>query len=764
MRVFENWKKIAFFIALSPSLYATENLELKRLEDLLEQSIPLKSDIGTREGEQNFLISNNSIDIITQKQIEQSHQTQLTDLLKYYVAGFNTTHTSLTDGSDHIRSFSLRGMSSDQILVFINGKRVHKSALFHESTGLFQGGSSHVDLNTIPLIAIEKIEILRDGASAQYGSDAISGIINIVLKKENSQNKVKMHMGQRKAGDGTRLQFDSFSSLDLPYDGFLNIVLSGTTQDQTQRAGLDRRDTNNVRKTTQIGVENAKNVSALVDSEIVVEDNIFYITGTFTKRKSESNAFFRHETVLPSSEISENFLPMIAIDMSDYSFTSGMYGTLHNGLDWDISNRFGYNKIEYGSFDSKNYDLATDGTVLRSFQLGELIFLQNSVTVDLKKQFDDFTLAGGVEYKYENYQIKAGEADSYYLGGSQGYSGYMPENAVDNSRKSYAFYYDSTYNFNADLSGQFAGRYENYSDFGETTNIKVALGYQVTPKIHLRTTGSTGFRAPSLAQNSFSHSSTALVNNTLLQKGIFTPEHKAAQSIGATQLEPELSEHISFGGVYTLGKKSHFMIDFFYTKVTDKILLTDKQMLSEELQKIYAVSSVSYLINGLDTRTRGVDIKYTVENKFRKQGYLESIVWLHYNENEVIASRYPFLDARITTIEKGQSQSMIKFSNHYTLGKFEYSLNISRFSKFSQNLGGEDYHFSPMVTVDTAIDYQLSKNISLSVGGDNIFDEMPDKWTRSNAYLGYDGILPYSNNSPIGYSGAYYYVQMGIKF
>lgn len=759
--------KLLGFTALlfSNFLYANDTLSDNSLEEILNEKIELKSQIGSRDNAKNYLDSSSPIDVITSQQISSSGQTKLTDLLKYFVPGFNTIETSIADASDHIRSFTLRGMSSDQVLVLVNGKRLHTSAIFNEGTGLISSGTTHVDLNTVPLISIERIEILRDGAAAQYGSDAISGIINIVLKGQNTNNEVSVHTGVRKEGDGSNYQLDSFISIPLDYDGFTNISLSANKQYQTQRAGADRR-VEPAEVHTHVGIPDSQSLALVLNSEIVQENDIvLYTRAILNYRDTQSSAFYR----IPDSsrvQLSEGFLPIMDSEVLDSSVTFGAKGIFANSWNWDLSNVYGYNQFDYNSKDTMNFDL--DSSSQTSFNIGKLIFTQNTTNFDIKKKIDNFTFAAGVEYRYENYQIQAGDAESYFGTGSQGYTGYTPQNEVDKSRNNYALYLDTTYKNTKNLNAQLALRFESYSDFGATQDVKLALGYKIIPKLLLRTTASTGFRAPSLAQENFSHTSSALSNDLLLQKGIFTTTHPVAQSLGSQELKPELSKHLTLGAVYQFTNKASLMIDLYYVKVDDKILISDKQSASSDSQEQifaeYGVSSAAYLTNAIDTKTRGVDIKLNNNYTFENSDILETTLWYSHNKNEITNFNDIFSNDRVVSIEKLQPRSNIKFSNNYKKGKFNYLLNVNSYSEIYQSLGGVTYKFGSMTTVDINVNYKVNKMFELSIGGNNILDEMPDFWDRSNKYLGYDGILPYTNNTPIGASGAYYYLNAGVKF
>ncbi|MEA1983946.1 MAG: TonB-dependent receptor [Campylobacterota bacterium] len=486
-------------ILLSSSLHAKEDIFEESLEDILSMESEIKADIGSRDGARNHLKSNAPIDVITSEQIEHSGLTSLIDVLRYFVAGFNAPETSISDGSDHVRAYTLRGMSPDQILVLVNGKRLHSSSLLHVN-GTIGRGSSHADLDTIALKSIQRVEILRDGAAAQYGSDAISGVINIILKGMGRKNSISIHSGQRLKGDGTQLQADAFISIPLEYDGFVNITLDVKDQEQTQRAGKDNR-VSPPRVTTHVGIPDSTSYKGVLYTEIPQDGDVnLYSQISLNYRKTDSNAFFRDTN--DSNPIYKNgFLPIIKTNIFDYSTAFGIKGEFTDKTTWELSNVTGQHKIDYYVNNSMNYDLGAVSPT--SFYNGSLKFFQNTTMLDFKKSDDIFKVAGGLEYRYENYSIKAGDEASHSgASGSQGFAGYTADNEVNAFRSSYALYFDSIYDFTDKFMFEVALRYEEYSDFGESTNGKMALAYDITPELMLRVSGST---ALSLNQTILKH-------------------------------------------------------------------------------------------------------------------------------------------------------------------------------------------------------------------------------------------------------------------
>ena len=749
----------------SSCLQAEENiLEEMSLADMMLMETEIKADVGRRDGSANFLYAKTAVDVITSKQIEDSGLTSLVDVLRYFIPSFNAPETSIADGTDHVREYTLRGMSPDQVLVLINGKRVHTSAMIHVNETIGRG-TSHVDLDTIALNAIEKVEILRDGAAAQYGSDAIAGVINISLKGIGHKNSISVHTGQRAKSDGTQLSVDTFISIPLKYDGFVNIAMQAKNQERTNRAGIDNRLVIPV-VSTYVGVPESESFTALLNSEIVFKDDtILYSRATMNYKDSTSSTFYRD-----SNATHQGFLPLLNLKNLDYSVVIGLKGEIGNGYFWDLSNSYGYSNIKHFLSNTMNYSQSTSS--LSSYDIGKLTSTQNTTNLDMTKNFDYMNLSFGAEYRYESYEIGSGMYDSYIGTGSEGFPGYKPENEVDVSRSSYAVYLDSTFYIFDEISTEFALRHENYSDFGKTTNAKLAFSYKPMDNLLLRTSASTGFRAPSVVQSDYSKTSS--LGGILVS--VAAPDSSLAQAHGAQDLKAEKSKHFTLGSVYQVSKDTYFMIDYFYIDVEDKIVYSDlKTDLTLAEKALYGVNGLLYFTNGMDTKTQGVDIKFKTKYIFRDNSLLDFSVWYSHNENKVTSLDGVTLTKEkaiesIDLVENGQPKDNIKILASYYVDNITSTLNINRFGSYYQmkrnELGVQNsYKFEAAWTVDIDIQYKLTDSFKLAVGGNNIFDTLPNKWDGlSGGLYGYDGIKQYSRYSPFGYSGAFYYIRASYEF
>ncbi|MDQ6975885.1 MAG: TonB-dependent receptor [Mariprofundaceae bacterium] len=776
MRLFNLFPFAAFLlmavIALPLAAYSNED-DQESLEALLQTDIELKAEVGSRSGEKNMLDANAPVDVITAKQIEQSGLHSLTHVLRYYIAGFNAPETSVADGSDHVRAFTLRGMAPDQVLVLVNGKRLHSAALLHVN-GVIGRGSSGVDLDTIALKAIERVEILRDGAAAQYGSDAIAGVINIVLKGMGQKSSLSINSGVRSKRDGKLIQGEGMLVVPLPYDGFINATLSADRQQQTWRGGPDPRLAT-PRIDTHVGIPAATNYKAVIHTEIPLRNGLMpYVTALGNQRDSRASAFYRPPSVSNTMLYPNGFLPEIKAKITDYTLMAGIKGEWGDGLSWELSQAYGSNKFDFSVNNSMNYTLA--GASPMVFDNGGLQFIQQTTNLDFKQHRSAWDLALGAEYRSETYQITAGNVASYTGSASQGFAGFRPENAVRDGRTTYALYGDASYRFVNTLSVEAAVRSERYSDFGMTTNMKLAATYKPMPTLMFRTGFSTGFRAPSLSQLFYSQTSSFVdtVTNTLTTQGTFRPNDPVAIALGAKPLNPEKSRHASIGTVFQPSKHFSLMVDYFYTLVDDRITLSNDLAGATVAQAAILtanhVRKARFFVNGLTTTTQGIDVRINQAYILAHQDKLSLGLWFNYNRNHVTkfkgaAQLHPTGLDQIDRLENGQPKSSIKLLTQYQHNDWDLVMNFNRFGGYKQVIGNTSYAFDAKWTTDLNVTYTLSPSVRLAVGGSNIFDVTPNKWKGlSGNFYGNNGIKPYSRYSPFGYSGAYYYARLMADF
>jgi len=774
-----------------------DELYEKPLSELLDVETELKADVGSRNGERDLLVSDVPIDVVTAEQIRQSGFTELSKILQRFIPGFNFPRPSITDGTDHARPFTLRGMNPDQVLVLINGKRLHQSSLMNINSTIGRG-TSGVDLNTIPIASIERVEVLRDGAAAQYGSDAIAGVINIILKGFGHKNEITATYGETKEGDGEVKQTDLFYSIPLNYDGFINISAEYRDRGETNRAGVDTRDQypsgdprndNDAPLNHHYGDADTHNGLLSINSEVITENGItFYLQGLYDNRDSEAGAFFRRpvDSRNNTNIYPDGFLPMIVADIENYSFSTGSKGTLSNNIKWDLSYTYGYNEYAFNVDDSHNDSLGDYSPT--SFYSGKTRYKQQIVNLDLVKKIEDWDIAGGFEFRHENYQIHQGEETSYILGdasnfaGAQGFPGFQPENEVNESRDNIAAYVDTKYHLSKEIDIGLAARYEDYSDFGSTFDGKLSLSYRPVSTLMLRTSASSGFRAPSLSQSYYTSTTTGRSGDILYQTGTFAVDDPVAIALGAVDLEPEESTHFTAGFVYQPTSELSFSTDYFYTQIDDRIMLTGniKETISPEVKAILNANGVGrarYFTNAISTKTEGIDLRLNYKYQFSNKSIFKTGLSYHYNQTDITGvNTAPSIlgtdgqnllvnDLTITTLEDGQPKENIKIYTQYLYKNYTMVVNVNKFGSYKSVFGKTTYDFDSKWTTDLDLSYQLNDRFNIAVGAHNIFDEYPDKWGENlSGVSGSDKVIQYSQYSPFGYNGAFYYIRMGIAF
>ncbi|MCX7897622.1 MAG: TonB-dependent receptor [Rhodocyclaceae bacterium] len=764
----------------------------RSLEDLLLVETPAKAMIGSRGGDRDALSAEVPIDVITAAQLQSTGQSELMRALAVLVPGFNFPRPSITDGTDHAPPFTLRGLNPDQVLVLVNGKRLHQSSLLHNN-GTIGRGSSSVDLNAIPLRAIERIEVLRDGAAAQYGSDAIAGIINIILKGYGHANHASLSYGRTHKGDGVLRQADVFYSRALPGDGFFNFTVELRDRGPTNRAGPDILDGGRIN--THFGDADTQDLLLAVHAELPRSDATFYLHGVYDRRRSSAGAFFRraNDDRNISAIYPDGFLPSIEPKILDYSMTIGSKGVLENGTHWDLSYTQGHNDYHFYVSNSLNTSLGL--ATPTSFDSGATRYTQRILNLDLSQRLGRHTFAGGYEFREERYRIVAGEPASYVLGpahdgayGAQGFPGFTPDNAVMAKRQAHALYGDIKYGLTERLMIDAAVRAEHFSDFGSTANGKLALRLRAHEDLLLRASASTGFRAPSLSQSHFSYTGTYRnsANDPPLYWGNFAVDHPVARALGATDLKPEKSRHLTLGLVYQPTSTLSASADWFLTDIADRILPTgyiaswNLSTLSPQAVAIldaHRIDGAVYFTNAVNTRTQGLDLRLDSTHEFGQGARLKLTGAYHFSKTRItgvnaapgvlgVAMTELVLDAFTRTmIEESQPRSAFKLWSKYSTPAWDLVLNLNRFGSFASVKGDETVRFRAKWTLDAEYSYRLSKDVTLSLGGVNLFNAMPDEWGQtSDTLVGSGKVIRYSQYAPFGYNGAFYYLRLGLTF
>ena len=770
---------------------------------------------GTRSDSRTESSSLTPIDVVSAKVLQQTGTNDLPTALARIIPSLNFPRPSASDTADSQRPAQLRGLSPDQVLVLVNGKRWHAGAILLNN-GVIGRGSQSVDLNTIPLSAIDHIEVLRDGASAQYGSDAIAGVINIILKKGAKGGDVEVSGGQYSAGDGRQWQGSADFGIPLSDDkGWLRLTVQSGNEDYTNRAAPDTRA-----GYTGLGVNYRQGDPAVHDTNLLLNtqyditpDVQFYAFGHFGRRQTTSPAFFRYGTNAPKPNNAlvgdlypNGFLPLEHADSTDQSLVTGLRGTI-DGWRWDLSGNFGRNRVSYETQNSLNYAYLHDfGSTPTTFDDGILTAAQEAVDLDIAKDLspswlpNPVTVAFGAEYLRQTYSIDAGSLPSWYVGtsgvsgGAQGFAGWQPANAVDASRQDVAEYLDLETNLTDRLGVSAAVRHEHYNDFGNTTSGSLAGRFDFTDRFALRASASTGFRAPSLGQQYFSQISSlfyAAGNSAGLPTGIYNSglvpvDSQIARLLGSQPLKPEKSENFTFGAVWNPTDALTLSADIYQIDIQNRIALSGAISTSAPSVVSYLAangisnlnySSLNYFTNAADTRTRGVDFVGTYLADFGNAGTLSTTLSANYNQNKVTQVKanpavlenlgVNFVRLNRQDIEgylaNSTPRSKLIISELYNVGNWGVTATLTRYGSYTSYVsslasynvatGVVDQTFSPKWLLDLAVNYRLN-NWTFTVGADDALDTYPDRNIANNSN---NGTLPYSTFSPFGYNGAYVY-------
>lgn len=754
---------------------------------------------GTRVADRTVAESQSPIDIISAENLRATGTTELATALSRALPSLNFPRPALTDGTSAIRPAQLRGLAPDQVLVLVNGKRRHTSSLLNLN-GTIGRGSAPVDLNTIPVSAIERVEVLRDGASAQYGSDAIAGVINVVLKGAGKDGSIELSGGQYSAGDGAQAQLAADTGLSLGQErGFLRLAAQAGTQDATNRARPFAGTPGPTQpalgqKAFVIGEPEVDFGAFSVNGEYAFSDNATgYAFGTISNRDITSFAFFRapgNPTQNIPSIHPAGYVPEINNISKDRSLVAGVRGHSGNGWNWDASYNYGYNHLEFYTRNTLNASLGP--TSPTSFYDGALETTQNILNLDLSRQFDwglayPVNLAFGAEYRNEKWNQSPGEYGSYAQpdlsrpGGAQGFGGFAPAVAGHYARDSYAVYADLEADLTERFSGGAAVRYEDYDDFGSQTSGKLSARYAFSDAVALRGTVSSGFRAPSLAQQHFQTLSTVYLAgiSTPFEIRTFPADSEIAQAFGAEPLRPEESRSYSLGLVLQPADNLYVTVDAYQIDVDDRIALSsnltgDAVRTLLESRGIFGVNGGRYFTNAIDTRTRGIDVVGTYRWDLAA-GTLDLTAGYNHTKTEItrIAANPEELEAigvdleRIDRVEAGRIErgfprNKLLLSGLWTLGDWRWSLAATRYGSVSTtpNDASLDQRYGAKWLLDAAATLDLDR-WRFTLGADNLLNEYPDENLFGNST---NGQFPYSNLSPFGFGGAYVYAKVAYAW
>ncbi|WP_295560466.1 TonB-dependent receptor [uncultured Sphingomonas sp.] len=773
---------------------------------------------GTRAAGRSRLDSVAPVDVLSGASLQRQGTTELATALATVAPSINFPRPSANDATDAIRPATLRGLSPDQTLVLINGIRGHTSANLN-TNGTVGRGSAAVDLNTIPTVALDRIEVLRDGASAQYGSDAIAGVVNLRLREARSGGGAQVNYGfydtQVDTARGSRhvtgehtVTASAWQGIGFGSDGFVTVSGEYLKRQPTNRADFDPRVTP-TRVTGRYGDPEVEQFTGFVNAGTSLTDNLkLYAFGGYQDRETRGAAFPRVRadnasaatiTQLTLAGYPNGFLPIINTKSKDINSAIGLRGTVSD-FDVDLSLSYGRNTVDFRTLNSANY--AYGSSTPRNFYDGAVAYDQYVAGLDVTRKFDVFqslNVAFGIEGRREGYKITPGERASYdypagatdavagSAPGAQGFGGFAPRNATKRNRRSGSVYLDLEAQLTDALLIGLAGRAEDYSDFGSTANGKFSARYDVAPWFALRGTISTGFRAPSLQQQYFTQVASVVTNGVPILTGTYPSVSPVGTALGGLPLEPEKSTNISLGTVIRAGGFD-LTVDAYSIRIRNQIGLSENitqsasqsAAVNAEIARLLAstntgATAARFFINGLASTTKGIDA--VAHYRWRTESAGAFDFTLAGNINKIDVTRVPtstatlnpaptlFARSRVLTLEQGTPGEKITGTIDWSLDKLGALARVTYYGDVNQPgtlaSGTADVHTGQHAITDFELRYSAPKGAQIGLGVSNLFDVYPDRQIAANNST---GVLGFPYYSPFGFNGRYLYARVGINW
>lgn len=803
---------------------------------------------GTRSDGVSTTESLSPVSVVGGEALTEQAAPTLTDALSNIAPSINTQRFPIADGTAFVRPVSLRNLAPDQTLVLVNSTRRHRSALVNLQTepfGTVNQGAQAVDFGLIPSIAVERIEVLRDGASAQYGSDAIAGVVNIILREDTGVHFTAQY-GEAYEGDGENYTIAGNAGAALGDRGFVNLSVEYVDSQITSR-GSARPDAAAVADAVgadlvpfdglgqRWGDPDVESIRGFVNAAYEFSDATeWYGHASYADSKTFSGFFYRTPFgvagVDPRATLCEctsgvpndtdqadvdaiiaaglnpadyltadagsasgwvnlnpihtlfpgGYNPTFGADITDFEVVNGLRGEFPSGVTWDLSGRYGENHLVYSLENSINPSLGRLSPT--SFTPGDLKQKETGVNFDVVVPLEaglaaPINVALGAEWRREKYVIAAGDPDSFAVGptaaifgfGSDGFQGDSPEAAGSFSRNSYAAYVDIEADVTDALTLGAAARFEEYDDFGSTFNWKLSGRFEITPDFAVRSTVSTGFRAPTPGQiNTLDVTTTADASGNLVPLGTFPVTSVVAQTLGAQPLDAEDSVNFTAGVVYDAPGGFELTLDFYQIDVDDRIALISQTVTPgspEDMALIAAgfpgLGSASFFANAFDSRVRGVE--FGASNRFDiGQGQLTLDFKYSWNDQEIRKVKFASVNPELLfDFENQLPSNRGVLTGLFELGRFSATARANYYDSWKDLTFGELSSFGSKILFDLEVRADITDNIGVAVGAQNLFDTFPDAEQNSTLiFLG--ATRPIS--SPFGFNGGAWYARLNVDF
>ncbi len=751
---------------------------------------------GTRGSNRTQFDTLAPVDVFSQEEIQAIESSDLNDVLAQLVPSFVVQRMPMNDGLVFVRPATLRGLSPDQTLVLVNGRRFHRSAL------LGARGAQGPDLAQIPVHAIQRIEVLRDGASAQYGSDAIAGVINIILE-DRVGGEVSLGLSEYSEGDGRGRKVGARHGFALGDDGSLSLFADWDKSDATSRS-RQRADAiafQNAHPELDVpdpvqrwGQPDLENRHAGFNLNLALNPNLdLYGFGLFGHSEGMSDFNWRNpdgtasvynpSSVFPGwdarSLYPTGFSPKYGNEQDDLQTVLGLRGYIGERWRWDVSASYGRNQIDYTLDNAINASLGPDSPT--SFYLGRLSQTEKNVNADVVYSLPVAALEGpiniafGAEAREETYAVKAGDPASYAIGpgaatglagGANGAPGFSDTNAGSWSQRSRAAYIDVEAPITARWTVGAATRYEHFSAFGESIDGKLSTRFAFTPDVAIRGSVSTGFRAPTPGQL-YTQSTQQGLDTVTLQvftTGRLSPSDPLAVQLGAQPLKPEQSRTASLGLTWKTDAGFSGSVDVYDIKVTDRFSQSAAYAVPAGTPNPLRFTSVSFYTNDFDTTTRGVDVVGSYVTGVGA-GRLNTTLGYNYNQTTVDSGRTGVAtnDSQRRIFEERLPEHKATLSSQYEIGRWSVLGKLRYYGAWTDSSGnatGDIFQrFGAMSFFDLAVSYKVTDQQTLRIGVDNLFDRYPDEAT----FQASRGLI-YSRNAPYDTDGRNIYAEYRIRY
>ncbi len=788
---------------------------------------------GSRRAVNSHLDSPAPVDVISEEELLQTGAPDLARALVNLSASASLPTTPAGGFSSATPpSFALRGLPADQTLILVNGKRRHNSAYFTRQAYAGGRGAAVVDISLIPVSAIKRVEILRDGAAAQYGSDAIAGVVNIILKDAEEGGGLSYSYGEYRRGDGEQHAVNGWKGFALPNNGFATLAFNAGNRDYADNTNLDNRNFyagyNNPYATPKYNNETTpyrdwsfgapkikEQYNLLVNAELPIsETDALYGFATYGHRVTLGRNFYElpnNSTLLNRSQYyleryPDGRIPVGEVTVDDFDITAGYKSGTQKDGKFDVFVNYGQNNHSNRNLNGINPSYGSEGP--SEYFTGENVFSQYNAGVDFSRDFDvgalasPVTLSAGVAYRWEQYEQIAGDPVAYTRGpyynpsqvsgvGVPGiFAGITDQDAHSIERNVVGAYFDVEADITNKFNAGLALRAEDYSDFGSTYNGKLSLKYDIVPQFTVRSTASTGYRAPSLVQlgyTAFSVQTTTFADGSIgdVQQRTVLPGSDTALLLGGVDLKPEEATNYSLGFVWKPTANTSATIDIYQIDTDNRVLLSDNligPLVTNALAgtPYSSINNIAFFNNLLDTRTRGIEFSAKHRLNLNDYGQLNLSASYAKNKNEITGSRdtttvagdvipSSAIATRATRalIEEGTPEDKIVLNANWSINAWNLNIAGRRYGEFTTRNAtnpAQDQTFGSQWIADIDVGYNAEKwlkGLKLNLGVNNVLDSYPDE-TLPSAFNG--GKTKYSFNSPEGANGSYYYGRISYEF